>query len=355
MAPTRQQAKDILWQHLKERFGQLGWSANINESELRIQRKNKAIILIRSAEKPDRLRGLGIDFIILDEMAEYRDKNLWSQVVRPALSDKRGKALICGTPKGFNYFHTLYQQAKTEDNWSAYQFKTVDSPFFQTPEGLQELEDARNSLSEKDFKQEYEASFETHTGRIYYSFNREYNHVDYNYDPTLPVYLGQDFNRSPMSSALFQMVAGRLIQFDEVFIRSGDTEGTCTAIQKKYPKAKITFRPDATGSRRTSNSSISDFQIIKEYGFTIESDKLNPRRIDRWAAINRAYEKKLVMINVKNCPVTVKDRETLIYKEGTCEPDLRDPFMGHMSDAADYCIYRDFPIFKRVKPRYGGY
>jgi hypothetical protein len=56
-----------------------------------------------------------------------------------------------------------------------------------------------------------------------------------------------------------------------------------------------------------------------------------------------------VLINVAKCPISVKDREILCYKEGSCEADLRDPFLGHMSDAGDYCIFRQFPIIKQNK------
>jgi hypothetical protein len=260
------------------------------------------------------------------------------------------------TPKGLNFSYELFQKSKTESNWSNFCFKTVDSPFFQTKEGLEELEDAKRSLSERDYKQEYEASFETHSGRIYYAFNREKLNTDYIYNKDNgPVYCGQDFNRSPMASALFQKVSGKLIQFDEVFIRVGDTKATCDELLQRYPKAEIIFRPDATGKRKTSNSAISDFDIIKQYGYAIDATPINPRVIDRWAATNRAYEKELVLININRCPVTVKDREVLCYKEGSCEPKLSDPMLGHISDAADYAIYREFPIILPQKSRVGFY
>lgn len=353
VAPTRQQAKDIIWGHLKKRILELKWRVKINESELRIIRANGSQIMLRTAEKPGRLRGLGIDYIVFDEYSEYRSKEIWTEVVRPALSDKKGHAMFIATPKGFNHLYDLFQNARTESNWNNFQFKTIDSPFFQTPEGIAEIEEAKKNLSERDFRQEYEASFEAHSGRIYYAFDRQENHIDYKYNPDLPIICGQDFNRSPMTSALYQKQNDKtLIQFSELFIRTGDTETTCRELDKIYPNKKILFRPDATGNRRTSNSSRSDFDIIRSYGHDIDTTPANPNLVDRWSLVNRCHEKKQVMVNIKNCPYTLKDREAMIYKEGTGQADLRDPFLGHMADAADYAIYREFAPARVAKIGY---
>ncbi len=354
VAPTRLQAKELVWDALKTRFVQLGWRCRPNESELRIKRPNGAQIILKTAERPDRIRGLGIDFIVFDEVGEYKSSDIWTQVVRPALSDKGGSAVFMGTPKGFNFFYDIYNDAKTRENWSAFTFKTIDSPFFKTKAGLEELEWAKRDLSEKDYRQEYEASFEAHSGRIYYAFDREKNNIEYDYNPDLPIIVGQDFNRSPMASALFQKVGDTLIQFDELWLATGDTEQTCRALKERYRNAKVRFRPDATGVRKTSNSTYSDFDIIrKHFGHNaIQSKGGNPRKVDRWAATNRAYEKGWVRTVVKRCKHTVDDREKMIYKEGVCDVNLTDPFMGHMADAADYAIYREFPIINKRTSKY---
>lgn len=352
VAPTRIQAKDIMWTQLKQRISDLRWTAIINESELKITRSNGSTIELKSAEKPGRMRGRGIDYVVMDEFSEFRYfDEVWNQVVRPALSDKRGYADFTGTPKGFNHGWDLYNQAKSESDWSNYTFKTIDSPFFQTEEGRKEIDDARKNLSEKDFRQEYEASFENFSGRIYHTFDRTYCISDAEYNPDLPLIVGQDFNRSPMSSCIFQKMNGVLHQIDEIFLTVSDTPEVCRVVGQRYKTSpsNIIFRPDATGSRRTSNSSQSDHEIIKSFGYRVEVNASNPKRLDRWAAVNRAFEKELVRINVKRCPKTVKDLETLCYKEGTCEPMLNDPLLGHLSDAFGYAVCKEFPIMGRVK------
>ena len=357
IAPTRQQAKDILWSHLKSRLTQNRWKFESNESELSIRRKNGAKIILRSAEKPERIRGLGIDFAVFDEVGEYRNNTIWMQVVRPALADKRGGAAFFGTPKGMNFFNEIYNNAKTAEDWCAYRFRTIDNPIFQQPEGLAELDYARKNLSERDYKQEFEAEFITFGGRIYHAFERELCNTDYDFNPDNGnVFVGMDFNRSPMSMALFQKVAGKLIQFGEIFIRAADTQQSCVAIAEMFKDSitqqkRIVICPDATGKRRTTNSSVTDFDIIRSFGFSLDVDPINPRLVDRFATVNRCFEKKDVFINVEKCPQTVKDRETLVYREGTCEPNLNDPMAGHMADAADYAIMRHFHIFETAAPR----
>lgn len=337
-----------MWAQLKARIDELGWSVNTNESELKVTRANGATIELKSAEKPGRLRGRGIDYIAMDEYAEYRTNEIWTQVVRPALSDKRGQCDFTMTPKGFNHGYDLFNHAKTDSDWSAHHFKTIDSPFFQTEAGLKELEDARANLSERDFRQEYEASFENFSGRIYSSFDRARNNTDYSYDSSLPVIVGMDFNRSPMTAALFQRKE-QLNQFGEIFLQAADTPEICRAIKAKFPNSVIIVRPDATGSRSyTVGKHLSDHTILREFGFRVEAAASNPARIDRWASCNRAFEQDLVRVNVKACPYTVRDLEIISYKEGSCEPMLNDPMMGHISDAHGYAVYKEFPILGKV-------
>lgn len=356
VAPTRQQAKEILWDDLKDRLNQLKWKCEINESELNIKRQNGATISLRSAERPERFRGKKYHRIVLDEFAEYRDKKIWSQAIRPTLSDTGGMGVFCFTPKGFNHAYELCQIVKSRPDWHIFKFKTIDSPFFQTPEGIAEIEAAKSLLSEKDFKQEYEASFEAFSGRIYYSFDREKHNTDYKFNPSNgEILCGQDFNRAPMCSALYQRVSGKLIQFGEIFITSGDTEATCRELRSRFGNHRIVFRPDATGARRTSNSSSSDFDIIKSYGFELDARRANPRRVDRWSSVNRAYEKGFVLVNVSECPHTVRDREMMTYKEGSCEANITNPMMGHMADASDYAIEIEYPIIKPQSIRVGYY
>lgn len=349
IGPTRGHAKELLWEELKFTYRYYGFKYTKNEVDLTITRlRTQSRVSLKGGEKIDRLRGKGLNGALFDEFADINFK-AWTECIRPALSDKRGWCDFLGTPKGFNHFYKMFNEAKTKDNWSAYQSRTIDSPIFQTPEGKQELLEAMADLDERTYRQEYEASFETWGGRICYAFDRARHNTDIDYDPNLAIYIGQDFNRTPMSSCLFQLVAGKMIQFGELFLMTSSTDEVCRVIKDKFPQAifkGIIMRPDATGKRKTSNASRSDFEIIKEHGFNIDVGNSNPSRLDRWTACNRGFEKDQVLINVKNCPKTVDDLESIVYKEGTCEPDIKDPLKGHLFDAFGYNVYKQFPVIQ---------
>lgn len=352
VGPTRGHAKELMWEELKDTYKYYGWKYSKNEVDLSITRTlTQCRTVLKSGDTPARLIGKGLNGILFDEMSDIKPE-CWFKAARPALSDKLGWAFFAGTPKGYNYFYELYNNAKTSNDWVAFTHRTIDSPFFQTPEGLAEIAAARQDLDEKTFKQEYEASFETFAGRVCYAFDRLHNNTLIEYDPNLTLYVGQDFNRTPMSSCLFQLHAGRSIQFGELSLHTSSTDEVCRVLKERFPNWKnhgVIFRPDATGNRKTSNSSHSDFEIIKQHGFKIEASSVNPNRIDRWASVNRAFERGQSLINVKNCPRTVKDLESVVYRPGTSEPDTSDALSGHLFDAHGYFIHREFPI-KTVQP-----
>ena len=108
VTPTREMGKDIHWTQLKKRCEDLNWNYKVNETELSITNTdNNAKIFIKTADKPDRLRGRGLDLVIPDEFASM-DQSVWSEILRPALSDKKGKALFISTPAGHDVLYELY-------------------------------------------------------------------------------------------------------------------------------------------------------------------------------------------------------------------------------------------------------
>ena len=99
IAPSYRMSKTIVWDQLKKKLVQLNWAKKINESDLTIRLVNGSIISLKGADNGDSLRGVGLNFIVLDEFADIEQK-AWTEVLRPTLSDTGGGALFCGTPKG---------------------------------------------------------------------------------------------------------------------------------------------------------------------------------------------------------------------------------------------------------------
>jgi hypothetical protein len=171
IAPSYRMARQIVWDALKWRLQDLKWVQKINESELTITLRNNSTISLRGADNPDSLRGVGLDFVVMDEFAMI-DEKAWTEVLRPTLSDRNGSAMFISTPMGTsNWAYDLYNRAQSDPAWSSWTFRTIDGGNV----SAEEIEQARRDLSDRQFRQEYEATFETYSGRIYYNFDRTCN------------------------------------------------------------------------------------------------------------------------------------------------------------------------------------
>lgn len=134
-----------------------------NEVERRIEIPGKSgWVQVMSASDPDSLRGEGLDIAVLDETA-FIKAPAWAESLRPALSDRLGKAIFISTPKGRNWFWHLYLRGQEEPEWEAWRFPTSSNPYIDKAE----IEAARRNLPERIFKQEYEAEFLEDAGQVF--------------------------------------------------------------------------------------------------------------------------------------------------------------------------------------------
>jgi hypothetical protein len=127
-----------------------------NEVEHRLELITGGTIQVWSGHAPDSLRGVGLDLAVLDEAA-YLHPDVWRAAIRPALSDKQGKALFLSTPNGRNWFWSLWMRSISHDasNWAGWKFATSDGPIVTAAE----VEEAREMMPERWFRQEYLAEF----------------------------------------------------------------------------------------------------------------------------------------------------------------------------------------------------
>ncbi len=164
IAPTRDQAKDIAWAYIKQFLGQIP-GVRINEADLVVTLPSGASIRLYSGESYERMRGLYLDGVVIDEYADI-DPAAWHAVIRPCLSDYTGWATFIGTPKGRNQFWRLWSEALKDPAWFTLILRASDSGILPASE----LADIRNGTPPHTFAQEYECSFAVgRPGAIYAS------------------------------------------------------------------------------------------------------------------------------------------------------------------------------------------
>lgn len=342
VAPTYRQAEQIVWTQLKDILRLKNWAKKLNETRLSANLINGSIIALKGADNYDGLRGVGLNFLCIDEFADVNDK-AWYEVLRPTLSDTQGKALFCGTPKGFNWAYELYKKGQVKDEgWSSWQYTTLDGGFV----SVDEIESARADLDERTFKQEYEASFVTYSGSVYYAFDRRENVKDIQMVDS-PIHIGLDFNIDPMSAVCFQIKNNIVNVFDEIVIYGSNTDEMVNEIYNRYGRRHITIYPDPSSkANRTSAGGRTDLSILRNANFLVKLHNQAPLIRDRINAVNSrllgADDVRRLFVD-KKCLNVIRSLERQIYKEGTSQPDKEQGY-DHMNDALGYAIEILYPV-----------
>ena len=173
VAPTQGQARQIIWDLLMDLGRDVIANSHVNNMDITLI--NGAKIYVRGSDRPDTLRGVSLTFLVLDEVADIK-ADTWEKVLRAALSDKKGRALFIGTPKGRNWFYDMYNLGLSgeDEEWKSWHFTTKDNPLIDP----KEIEGAKKTLSSFAFKQEYEASFDNAGTDV---FKEEY--IEYGSEP----------------------------------------------------------------------------------------------------------------------------------------------------------------------------
>lgn len=217
VAPYYKQAKQIAWDYLKD-FTRPIPGIKVNESELRVDFPWGARIQLFGADSPDSMRGLYLDGVVLDEYADMSPR-IFSEVLRPALSDREGSAIFIGSAKGGTPFYDLWERVKDEPDWFVKVYPASETGVI--AEG--ELEDARKIMDEDEFNQEYECSWTASIKGAYYG--KQLAEAQENdrigkvpYDPRLPVHTAWDLGVGDSTAIWFYQVLGqeiRIIDFHE--------------------------------------------------------------------------------------------------------------------------------------------
>jgi|SRR5690554_5037678 len=349
IAPSYVAAKSIAWRLLKEIAD--GHYDKKNEGELFIELANGSVIQLKGAENRDGLRGVSLAGCVLDEFC-FMAQEVWTEVIRPATSDQLAPVIFISSPAGWNWGKDLYDYAKSgqDPNWQAWQFTTADGGNV-TPE---EIEAARRELPERTFKQEYLASFETLSNRVYSNFDRTINVTEElaSLDSVRELHIGIDFNVCPITASVGIKVADQMHVIDEISIMNSNTTELSQEIKRRYPNHKIFAYPDPSGKARKTSAAggVTDFTILEQAGFRVIAPKAAPAIADRINEVqamlcNTVGERRLFIH--PRCKELIRGLDGMTYKEGTSQPD-KSLGLDHITDALGYKIHSMFPI--RHKP-----
>ena len=337
VAPTFKMAREIVWLKLKSMLSDFNWIDSINETNLSIKvKKTGSIISLKGCENYDSLRGVGLDFLILDEFADI-DEKAWTEVLRASIADTQGDVLMCGSPKGFgNWSYRMYEKGKRESEWDSFQFTTLQGGIVPA----EEIEQAKQDVDIRTFRQEFEGTFENYAGAVYYNFHAIDNVKEKEIDWSKPLHIGLDFNVDPMSACVAQIDRDKIHFVDEIVIYSSNTDEMVQEIRDRYgTKNRIFVYPDpACRQRKTSAGGRTDLTILQNAGFSVKCKlKHSPIR-DRVNAVNSRLKsadgKRYIFIS-PSCKIMIKGLQRQIYKENTNIPDKEEGY-DHMNDAIGY-------------------
>ncbi|WP_435153405.1 phage terminase large subunit [Haladaptatus sp. DFWS20] len=243
VSPTYKQS-DIGWEQIRAALPETLVASATRSKPRSLELVNGSRIDFRSADRPDSIRGVGLDLLVLDEAA-YVPEETWHRVLRPTLTDTEGHLLAISTPNGRNWFHDLFLRGQNDDDWTAYasfQYPTATNPYVSDSE----IEEAEASVTQRVFAAEYRAEFTDNTGGVFRNVRECISDYDWEaYDGERPFRIGVDFARHHDYTVIIAVDAtGTLVHFDR---RKGQSWPQIqAAIERAYDQYPGRCRVDST-------------------------------------------------------------------------------------------------------------
>lgn len=195
IAPYYKQAKRVAWGYAKY-FSQVIPGVEFNESDLEVRYPTGATLRLFGADNPDALRGDYLDGAACDEFADWAP-SVFPLVIRPMLADYKGWATFIGTPKGHNEFYDQHMAAEVDPSrWFTMTLRASESGLI----SAEELIDARAGMTDEQYEQEFECSFEAailgaYFGKEMADAERQGRVCNLDYDSSLPCYTAWDLGK----------------------------------------------------------------------------------------------------------------------------------------------------------------
>jgi len=361
-APTRDQAKKIFWNDLKQMTFSSLHPRPPSETELLVTLPNNATIQVIGLDKPQRIEGQLWAGGIVDEIADCKP-NAWAENIKPALDtvnpqdpDYRAWCWLTGVPDGLNHFYDLaqYAQNANDSEWAFYTWKSSDI----LPSDV--IEAAKRQISQRQFRQEYEASFETAQGRIYedYSFA---NRTSETIQPHEQLLWFHDFNYTPMSSGIGVRRGDNLYCLDEIILSSAISRQSALEFVERYKNhdnKNVLIYGDPAGRAGEKHGHESDYtemeNVLKSNGwkFARNVKKAAPAIKDRQNAVRakimNANGERSLFVNPATAPYTDRGLATVQLKKGSTFIE-EDSEVQHITTAVGYMVDYIWPIREPIR------
>lgn len=298
---------------------------------------NGSRIQFLSAENPDRLRGIGPDFVWIDEGREITGY-AWNVIYTRVTRGKKALVWVTTTPNGYDWvYEEIYKPFSSGNpNYFCVLYKSTDSPYFDNDTA----NEARQKLTAEFYRQEYEASFEYFTGRVFKDFDRKIHVVNVEIPATWERFRTIDFGYMNPTVCLFvaRDPDGKLYVYDEYF-----ESGKPTAYHVEQIKQKSVGH-----SVRTTYGDPSAAQMIEDYKSL--GVYITPGNADVISGINRVTEylkiyglsgQPRIYIN-ERCENTIREFENYRWAESKRDENKKDVPLkrdDHCMDALRYMIY----------------
>lgn len=253
-----------------------------------------------------------------------------------------------GSPRGYNALHDLYTQAQETPDWAAFRFSTSEGDLV-SPE---EIEAVKATLDPTTYAQEFDASFEQSTSRVYLMFSREHNVRSDLREYDNELLIGLDFNVGAMAAVVAVKVGDQCHVMDELTLSNSNTQQMSEVLRQKYPGRSLTIFPDPSGnSRKTSaTSGETDHTILRQAGFRVVAPRAAAPVVDRVNVVNallmNAKGQRRLFVHPR-CKQLINGLERLPYREGTSQPN-KSLGLDHHTDALGYLAMMEFPITNRI-------
>lgn len=222
------------------------------------------------------------------------------------------------------------------DNYIAFLMNPFDNLENIDPDYIKTLEALPQEEKERFLHGRYT---DTNEGQVYYAFNREKHVAETKLLPSLGLYIGMDFNVAPMTALICQVYDDTFWVHDEAWLMNSDTNRMMIYLKGLGYIGEVI--PDSTGRNRKT-SGMSDFQIIKEHGYSIRPT-VNPFVTDRVSNVNRLLGIDRVIINPK-CKKLINDLEKVGWKDNKLDQSGSNKELTHISDCLGYVLHALEPI-----------